>query len=89
MSLKNRSNLLNFSSVDGGLPFTKVMPRGISPLGLDVVDGGLPVFYRGLGFDGNVNISGTWKAFTNGYVNVNGTWKELDELDFNISGTWK
>ncbi len=89
MSLQSRSNLLNFSSLDGGLPYTKVMPKGRSPFGLNTLDGGIPVFYRGLGFDGNVNVSGTWKAFTNGYVNVNGTWKELDELDSNISSTWK
>ena len=89
MSLQSRSNLLNLSSSDGGLPYTKVMPKCRSPFSLNTLDGGLPVFYRGLGFDGNVNVSGTWKAFTNGYVNVNGTWKELDELDSNISGTWK
>ena len=53
------------------------------------ISGGLPIFARGLGFDGNVNVSGTWKAFTNGFVNVNGTWKELDELNTNISNTWK
>ena len=89
MSLQSRSNLLNLATLDGGLPYTKVMPKGRSPFGLNTLDGGIPVFYRGLGFDGNVNVSGTWKAFTNGYVNVNGTWKELDELDSNISSTWK
>ena len=89
MSLKSRSNLLHLATVDGGLPYTKVMAKGKTNFGLNNVDGGLLVFYQGLGFDGNVNVSGTWKALTNGYVNVNGTWKEIDELDSNVSGTWK
>ena len=63
MSLKSRSNLLHLATVDGGLPYTKVMARGKTNFGLNNVDGGLPVFYQGLGFDGNVNVSGTWKAF--------------------------
>ena len=49
MSLQSRSNLLNLETLDGGLPYTKVMPKGRSPFGLNTLDGGLPVFYRGLG----------------------------------------
>ncbi len=89
MSLQSRSNLLNLATLDGGLPYTKVMPKGRSPFGLNTLDGGLPVFYRGLGFDGHVYVSNEWKSFTNGYVYVNGAWKELDELNTNVSGTWK
>ena len=58
MSLKSRSNLLHLATVDGGLPYTKVMPKGKTNFGLDNVDGGLPVFYTGLGYDGYVNALG-------------------------------
>ena len=41
MSLKSRSNLLHLATVDGGLPYTKVMARGKTNFGLNNVDGGL------------------------------------------------
>ena len=89
MSLQSRSNLLNLATQDGGLPYIKVMAKGKSTFGLNTLDGGMPVFYRGLGFDGHVYVTNEWKSFTNGFVNVNGTWKELDELNTNVSSTWK
>lgn len=90
MALTSRSNLLKLNKISGGIPaIVPIAAKGKSLINLNSISGGIPIFARGLGFDGNVNVSGTWKAFTNGFINVNGTWKELDELKNNISDTWK
>ena len=90
MALTSRSAILDLNKVTGGHPATVVITaKGKSTINMNSIHGGQIVFARGLGFDGNVNVSGTWKAFTNGFVNVNGTWKELDELNTNVSSTWK
>ena len=90
MALTSRSSLLKLNKITGGLPSEFVIAaKGKSTTNMNSISGGLPIFARGLGFDGNVNVSWTWKAFTNGFVNVNGTWKELDELNTNVSSTWK
>tara|TARA_R100000278_G_scaffold2535_1_gene4926 strand:- start:238 stop:513 length:276 start_codon:yes stop_codon:yes gene_type:complete len=90
MALTSRSAILDLNKVCGGHPATiAIAAKGKSTINMNSIHGGKIVFARGLGFDGNVNVSGTWKAFTNGFVNVNGTWKELDELNTNVSSTWK
>tara|TARA_R100001015_G_C4622882_1_gene180494 strand:+ start:1496 stop:1768 length:273 start_codon:yes stop_codon:yes gene_type:complete len=89
MTLPTRASILDLNKVTGGQPATVVAAKGKSTINMNSIHGGQIVFARGLGFDGNVNVSGTWKAFTNGFVNVNGTWKELNELNSNINGTWK
>ena len=90
MTLPTRASILKLNQTVGGQPATVVVAaKGKSTINMNSIHGGQIVFARGLGFDGNVNVSGTWKAFTNGFINVNGTWKELDELKNNISDTWK
>ena len=90
MALTTRSQILNLNKVSGGYPSeVTVAAKGKSTINMNSVSGGYPIFARGLGFDGNVNVSGNWKAITNGFVNVNGTWKEINELNPNISSTWK
>ena len=90
MALTTRSQILNLNKVTGGYPSAvSVAAKGKSTINMNSVSGGYPIFARGLGFDGNVNVSGNWKAITNGFVNVNGTWKEINELNPNISSTWK
>lgn len=90
MALVSRSTILGLNAVSGGIPTTqRIAAKGKSTTNLNSLSGGVPMFARGLGFDGNVNVSGTWKAFTNGFVNVNGTWKELDELNTNVNGSYK
>ncbi len=90
MSLVSRSSVLALNVVSGGIPSTQIIAaKGRSITNLNSLSGGLPMFARGLGFDGHVYVSNEWKSFTNGYVYVNGAWKELDELNTNVSGTWK
>ena len=85
----NKNQLTNLSTVHGGVPYTNIQVRGRTTPTLSTIVGGLPVFYIGLGFDGHVNVNGTWKSFTNGYVNVNGVWKDLDEGYTNVNSSYK
>ena len=90
MSLVSRSTILGLNAVSGGIPSTQIIAaKGKSSSNFNRMSGGLPMFARGLGFDGHVYVSNEWKSFTIGYVYVNGAWKELDELNTNVSGTWK
>jgi len=89
MTLPTRASILRLNQTVGGQPAILVRAKGKTKINMNSINGGQIVFARGLGYDGNINVSGTWKAFTNGFINVNGTWKELDELNSNISGTWK
>tara|TARA_R100000458_G_C8229065_1_gene211304 strand:+ start:257 stop:532 length:276 start_codon:yes stop_codon:yes gene_type:complete len=90
MALTSRSAILDLNKVCGGQPAVGVITaKGKSRLNMHNVYAGQIITARGLGFEGNVNVNGTWKPFTNGYINVNGTWKELDQLKNNISDAWK
>ena len=90
MSLTTRSTILKLNSISGGIPTTqKIAAKGKSLKNFNYISGGIPLFARGLGFDGHVYVTNEWKSFTNGYVYVNGAWKELDELNTNVNGIWK
>ena len=87
MSLTSKADLLRLAHVNMGMPSIPVIARGESSY--DHINMGMPMYARGLGFDGSVNVSGTWKELEQGWINVSGTWKELNRLESNISGTWK
>ena len=87
MSLTTKPSLLRGDHVHMGMPFCTIIARVGS--NYDHINMGMPMYARGLGFDGSVNVSGTWKQLENGWVNVSGTWKELSDLESNISSTWK
>lgn len=85
-----RASLLRLNNTNGGFPCDGVVQsQGKQTHLLNEINGGFPIFSRGIGFDGHVNVNGTWKSFDKGFVNVNGTWKDLDELQTNINTTYK